>query len=94
MVSGILNYMVTEDQSFINDIQRSLGRVEGKLDSINYALNAHVTADQVMFTAHEKKLDKHTEDIIAMKTKASIFGAVAGIVTTLIAQFLFRMLFQ
>jgi hypothetical protein len=40
------------------DIQRSLGRIEGKLDSLVYTLAAHTAEDTSNFMTIEKQMDQ------------------------------------
>jgi hypothetical protein len=49
---------VTERFDNYPEVQRSLGRIEGKLDSISVALNGHFVDDNVRFGDLEKELRK------------------------------------
>ena len=62
-------------QDQVNHIERSLGRVEGSLN----AIEKHLEAINGQIINHAKLLNKTENDLIEIKTKATIYGSMAGI---------------
>lgn len=69
--------------------ERSLGRIEGKLDGIGEALRAHVEQDARRFETVFSALKSHAEDINQAKgAKGAIVliaGGIAGAVSLVVA---------
>lgn len=68
-----------EDQTQ-NKILLIVGRLEGKLDGVINRLdklNGFVASNTI-------KINKNENDIIASKAKATLLGAIAGIITSII----------
>lgn len=75
-----------------NDVQRSLGRIEGlmegfgtKLQEHAQALKEHATADSERFAAIDTKLDAvagQVSKIVGSRSLAVRWGAIAGTVVT------------
>lgn len=61
-------------QQQLNDIQRGLGRVEGTLDGIL----KHLEAMNGRIGKHDIKINKIENEQIEIKTKATIYGGIAG----------------
>ena len=63
----------------MDNIERSLGRIEGKLDGITTRLdrlNGRVDT-------HETTIDKIDRKIAVIQTKAATFGTIAGAIVVL-----------
>jgi len=63
-----------------DNTQRSLGRIEGKLDGIGEALRTHVEQDARRFEAVFSALENHAEDINKAKgAKSALVWAAGGV---------------
>ncbi|HEC66104.1 MAG TPA: hypothetical protein ENI23_12495 [bacterium] len=63
----------------MTDIERALGRLEGKMDSMIASLNRI----NGTITTHEGKIDKIERKIAIIQTKAAAFGTGAGAIIIL-----------
>ena len=59
-----------------NEIQRSLGRIEGKLGE----MNNHLVRINGRLDIHSKSISELKTGQTVLKTKATVFGGIAGVV--------------
>lgn len=69
----------------MDDVQRSLGRIEGKLDSLTDAVRQHADQDTRRFDTLFRIVDDHAKDINRAKgaQRALVWaaGGVAGVIS-------------
>ena len=71
-------------QDQINGIERSLGRVEGSLT----AIEKHLETINGQIISHAKLLNKTENELIVIKTKATVYGSMAGVGIVVIWEFI------
>lgn len=63
-----------------NEVQRSLGRVEGKVDQILSAINQHFEDDKINFSEIKERLNSAEKKIWLGQGGAAILGSLFAII--------------
>lgn len=78
----------------LSEIQRGLGRVEGKLDQVMVGQGAHEESDQTRFTEIDKRFDEFDNRQRAVEKKLYIWAGAVAVIAFAIAHFPFSLILK
>jgi hypothetical protein len=83
-----------DTQNQLNNLERSLGRVEGKIEEGFKGIYQRLDVMNGRLNGHDTKIDVLETDITTIKTKATIFGAGAGFSVMILWEFIKNKIFK
>jgi len=71
----------------VEGVQRSLGRIEGKLDALTITVTEHIKVEESKMSYLEDRLDKLQETVTVIKTQSAVLSGIVAFVTSLVSIF-------